>query len=482
MIPIREISDLAMGGETVMIENMIFTSQVIDLSETEKDDRYITLTNRLCYYDEPNLNNVILPSDKAEELAQSLIDMPVVAKYCKTDGEDDLGGHEMSINADGEIEWGTETIGVHKSIEIKDDTVEVNGQQKVLPCLFATSKIWTRNKHFVNAIKRLYESNGLFTSWEIATKSYEVKDGVKTLTDYEFLGNCCLGSDYLPAYGCASKTLNVASVEPRYLIAKALKKDIETKDGDTMDIEDKNVSGQEIETSGVVNKTEISTKDLTEKDMYDMVYRAYFDKYGDTDHGYIRHFFPLASYALFKTESCKNVLDFIKVDFSITDDGAEIVGATPVSLTIDYSGVEEMLKSKDEEISSQARGLVEANNKIEELKRELSDLEPIKIAYEESEKAKKEKEIAEFKFNLESKISDSGLFTPEEIQSETIQTLISELDETKVNSLIAERFLKRLKDAKKQETSSVKKDLKVEADISIDESTGKFSVLDLFNN
>lgn len=482
MIPIREISDLARGGETVMIENMIFASQVVDLSEAEKDDRYIILTNRLCYYDEPNSNNVILPSDKAEELAQSLIDMPVVAKYCKTNGKDDLGGHEMSINADGEIEWGTETIGVHKSIEIKDDTVEVNGQQKVLPCLFATSKIWTRNKHFVNAIKRLYESNGLFTSWEIATKSYEVKNGVKTLTDYEFLGNCCLGSDYLPAYGCASKTLNVASIEPRYLIAKALKKDIEAKDGDTMDIEDKNVSGQEIGTSDVVNKTEISTKDLTEKDIYDMVSRAYFDKYGNTDQGYIRHFFPLASYALFKTESCENELDFIKVDFSITDDRAEIVGETPVSLTIDYSGVEEMLKSKDAEISSQANGLVEANNKIEELKRELSDLEPIKIAYEESEKAKKEKEIAEFKFNLESKISDSGLFTPEEIKSETIQTLISELDETKVNSLIAERFLKRLKNAKKQETSSIKKDLEVEVDISIDESTGKFSVLDLFNN
>lgn len=482
MIPIREISDLAMGGETVMIENMTFTSQVIDLSEAEKDDRYIILTNRLCYYDAPNLNNVILPSDKAEELAQSLIDMPVVAKYCKTDGEDDLGGHEMSINADGEIEWGTETIGVHKSIEIKDDTVEVNGQQKVLPCLFATSKIWTRNKHFVNAIKRLYESNGLFTSWEIETKSYEVKDGVKTLTDYEFLGNCCLGSDYLPAYGSASKTLNVASIEPRYLIAKALKKDIEAKDGDTMDIEDKNVSGQEIETSGVVNKTEISTKDFTENDIYNMVSRAYFDKYGNTCWGYISHFFPLASYALFKTESCEKELDFIKVDFSITDDRAEIVGATPVSLTIDYSGVEEMLKSKDAEISSQANGLVEANNKIEELKRELSDLEPIKIAYEESEKAKKEKEIAELKFNLESKISDSGLFTPEEIKSETIQTLISELDETKVNSLIAERFLKRLKNAKKQETSSIKKDLEVEVDISIDESTGKFSVLDLFNN
>lgn len=469
---------LLIGGEGVTNENMILTSQVIDLAE--EDDRYITLTNRLCYYDAPNLNNVVLPSDRAEELAQSLIDMPVVAKYCKTDGKDDLGGHEMSINADGEVEWGTENIGVHKSIEIKDETVEVNGQQKVLPCLFATAKIWTRNKNFVNAIKRLYQENGLYTSWEISTKSYEFKDGIKTLTDYEFLGNCCLGSDYLPAYGNTSKTLNVASIEPRYLIAEALKKDMETKDGDTMNTDDKNVEKQEVDASEAINDVETSEKDLTENDIYTMVSRAYTDKHGREFWGYPRYFFPLASYALFKTQTCENELDFIKVDYSVVEDKVEITNETPVTLTIDYSEVETVLRAKDEEISTKARGLVEANNKITDLTNELSALEPIKVAYEKAENEKKERELAEAKANLESKISISGLFTIEEIQSEEIQSLIAELDETKVNSLIAERFLKKLKDTKEQETSSVENNLDVKVDISTEEPIEKFSVLDLF--
>lgn len=460
-------------------ENMILTSQVIDLAEG--DDRYITLTNRLCYYDAPNLNNVALSSDRAEELAQSLIDMPVVAKYCKTNGKDDLGGHEMSINTDGEVEWGTENIGVHKSVEVKDDTVEVNGESKILPCLFATAKIWTRNKNFINAIKRLYQENGLFTSWEIETKSYEFKDGIKTLTDYEFLGNCCLGSDYLPAYGNNSKTLNVASVEPKYLIAEALQKDIETKDGDIVNIADKKIEEKEIEVNVSNNGLECAEKDLTDYDIYNAVSVAYFEKHKeDNSWAYIRYFFPIASYVLFRTESCKNDLDFIKVDYSIIDNKAEIVNETPITLSIDYSEVETILEAKDKEIAAQAQGLVESNNKIEELKNEISALEPIKIAYEKAEREKKEKELAEAKANLESKISISGLFTTEEIQSEEIQCLISELNETKINSLIAERFLKKLKSTKENEVASVREKLDMKVDITTEEPIEKFSVLDLF--
>lgn len=460
-------------------ENMILTSQVIDLAEG--DDRYITLTNRLCYYDAPNLNNVALSSDRAEELAQSLIDMPVVAKYCKTNGKDDLGGHEMSINTDGEVEWGTENIGVHKSVEVKDDTVEINGESKILPCLFATAKIWTRNKNFINAIKRLYQENGLFTSWEIATRSYEFKDGIKTLTDYEFLGNCCLGSDYLPAYGNNSKTLNVASVEPKYLISEALQKDIETKDGDIVNIADKKIEEKEIEVNGSNNGFECAEKDLTDCDIYNAVSVAYFEKHKeDNSWAYIGCFFPIASYALFKTELCKNALDFIKVDYSIIDNKAEIVNETPITLSIDYSEVEAILEAKDKEIAAQAQGLVESNNKIEELKNEISALEPIKIAYEKAEREKKEKELAEAKANLESKISISGLFTTEEIQSEEIQCLISELNETKINSLIAERFLKKLKSTKENEVASVREKLDMKVDITTEEPIEKFSVLDLF--
>lgn len=64
-------------------EKTFLTSSTIELSEDEENSQFLTLVNRICYYDEPNLNSVLLPSDTAEECAQSLIDMPVYAK-CRT--------------------------------------------------------------------------------------------------------------------------------------------------------------------------------------------------------------------------------------------------------------------------------------------------------------------------------------------------------------------------------------------------------------
>lgn len=470
-------------------EKMILTSQAIDLSEKE-DERYITLTNRLCYYDEPNLNGVVLPSSNAEELAKTLIDMPVVAKYKKNIlGEDDLGGHEMSIKENGEVEWGTESIGVHKSVEVKSDTVEINGEKKELPCLFATAKIWTRNNNVVNAIKRLYSENGLFTSWEITTKSCEIDDetGIRTLTDYEFTSNCCLGSNCVPAYGSTSKTLNVASVEPKYLIAEALEKDM--KVGEEM-VENTNLNETEVsesQTNETENNQEKSEKELTSWDIQCKLSDLYRNSHLN-DWGYVSYFYPAGNYALFKTESCENELDFIKVEYAIENNEVKIANEIPVSLTIDYNTAEETLRLKDEKISSQADGLVKANQTIEDLKKQLSELEPIKVAYEKAEQEKKEKLLAEAREKLTRKIISSGLFTEEEINSDEFKGIISELEEDKINSLIAERFLQKIEIQKEIETSEFQGLDTIRIDTSIDEGASKFSiaesefsVVELFN-
>ncbi len=55
------------------------TGQVIDIAEHTS---YLELTSRVCFYDEPNLNNDMLPSDETTlERANSLVNMPVQAKY-----------------------------------------------------------------------------------------------------------------------------------------------------------------------------------------------------------------------------------------------------------------------------------------------------------------------------------------------------------------------------------------------------------------
>lgn len=212
-------------GENEKIE---ISSAALELSETTN---YIELTNRLCYYGEPNLNGVMLPVEGAEEHAKTLVLQPVVAKYKVIANKPDLGGHEYHNGT-----FGTENIGVHENVEVRTDTVTVNGEQKTLPCLFARSRIWTRNTNVVAAVKRLFNEGRLHSSWEIAVSDYEYKDGIKVLKDYVFESNALLGTNSQPAYGDAASALAMAETEdrPEAIIAEALAKDLGIKEEQSM--------------------------------------------------------------------------------------------------------------------------------------------------------------------------------------------------------------------------------------------------------
>ena len=170
-------------------EKICLASKTIDISEHEN---YIELTNKLCYYDDKNLNNVMLPykgvEEDAKRMASTLINMPLQAKYKKVRGLDDLGGHELSVDKDGSVVWGTASIGTHTNAWIgePEEVITVSGEKKILPCLYATARVWKRNSNIISAIKRLFSSaGGLNSSWEISTNSYEYSNGVKKLIDYE---------------------------------------------------------------------------------------------------------------------------------------------------------------------------------------------------------------------------------------------------------------------------------------------------------
>ena len=257
-------------------ETICLSSKTIDIAE---NDLYLELTNRMCYFDDKNLNNLLLPykgvEEKALECAKSLINMPVQAKYKKIAGKDDLGSHEMHINPDGEVVFDTESIGTHVDVWIEETEVTtVSGEVKKLPCLYAKKRIWKRNKNFINAIKRLYESeSGLGSSWEIQTLEYTFKDGVKTLIDYVFLSDCLLGSTTTPAYNGTSKAISLSSLtEQELMVAEALSQDIISQGLDNNNQEkeenilnkDENITVSSEENVEEVNTDEVSTNENTD--------------------------------------------------------------------------------------------------------------------------------------------------------------------------------------------------------------------------
>ena len=101
----------------------------IEIAEESKT--YLTLVNRVCYYNRPNFNNTMLPYPddengraEVEGFAKTLVDMPVQAKYAvNAKGQPTFRGHEVQKDKNGNYVFGTQSIGTHTEVWIAEDDV-----------------------------------------------------------------------------------------------------------------------------------------------------------------------------------------------------------------------------------------------------------------------------------------------------------------------------------------------------------------------
>lgn len=470
-------------------EKMFLTSSTVDLSEDEENSQYLTLVNRICYYDEPNLNSVLLPSDTAEECAKSLVDMPVYAK-CRTnaDGEPTFGSHEAALDADGELFFDTVPIGVHTSVEIKNDTVDVNGKLETLPCLFATQKIWKRNKNAISAIRRLFAEGKLHNSWEIASYEYSFANGIKTISGYEFEGNTFLGYEFAdPAYGKDAKVLSLSQTA-ELMVAEALSRDLIDQNSNEEDknLKKKNTSAsaepQAAEPQSVEPQVEPQTEpvaepvaepaqvvepvaepqvdpqvepasadpeptaeptaepaqstseptadpepvvsSLTPWDIQDRIYKAAREMINGWF--YVSFLFPEEHKALLKVDG-SDELSFKQVSYSISDDEVTISDLADVKLTVSVAQMNEKFGEMAETIAS-------LNEQVNTLKAEVETLTPFREAAEKAAHDEKEARLRAYAEN-------SQQFTEEELQSEEMSKIFSELDESALKIMVADRVV-----------------------------------------
>ena len=451
-------------------DKVVFSSSNVELSEFKT---YIELTSRLCWYGYPNANGALLPVEGAEDKAQTLIHQPVVAYYKKDRlGRDDLGGHQMSVDDDANDHHGTESIGVNTSVEVREDTVEITGEEVTTPCLFATRRIWTRYKNYVNAIKRLHKANKLTSSWEILVSSYTYKDGVRILEDYCFDADALLGSQVTPAFSCAT-TLSVAETDPdEMLLAEALASDINPdKEENTM---------ADTVTTPMPQEEEVKTPDqevpaqdnpaqenpveeqsaLTEWDLRRRIAAACAQKSGK--YCWISFHFPADKIVWAEYDGRASELDYYAFTYEVENDVVTVSDPEAVKLTVAPVQINEVLSEKDkelsakeEEISQKNDSLMKANERVKELEEEVSALTPFKEAHEQAERARIEAENAEKRKALSERLTKSGLFTEEEMASEEIKALIENMDEPAIKAQIADRFMASL-DEPKPETEEKK--------------------------
>lgn len=439
------------------------SSNVIELSEHKT---YIELTRRLCYYDYPNLNGVQLNSDTAEERAQTLLMQPVVAKYKKFQNKDDLGGHECSVDSKGNVTFGTVPIGVNVSVEIKKDTVSINDNAVETPCLFATSRIWTRNKNVCSAIKRLFAEGKLHSSWEILSEKVEYTDNVKILKDYVFEADALLGSTSNPAYGECATTLCVASTDdPELLLSEAIANDFniensETKEDKTLDIkENESIATSETENVNTItnevtetSETEVNTENketniensetvevsaLTDRDIRCKIEKLCRDK---LRYCWIAFMFPAENYVLVEYDGRESELEYMKFTYAVNGDDVTINEPEKVRLAVSVANI-------NSEISEKNDVIIKANEEITSLRAEVESLTKYKEMFEKAELEKAEKELAEKQENLKKYAIKSGYITLDEIEtSEEIKKLIDAVDKNGIKAIIVDRLMAQKND------------------------------------
>ena len=508
-------------------ERICFSSKTVDIVEF---DLYLELVNRLCYYDYKNLNDVMLPYKDTEEqalaFAQTLINMPVQAKYRKINKQDDLGSHEMYIDKDGDVCFGTDSVGTHISVEIKEDTIiTVDGHERTLPCLFATCRIWKRNKNMIAAIKRLYESNaGLHTSWEIETSEYEYKNGVKILTNYAFFANTLLGSTTPAAYSDTSKTLSLASIaDSELMVAEALSQDImeslytknnatakedyslkdnektiangvedqvtETPVAENPDTPEASGSKENPTTEPVTSdngdgmSTENPTADVSALTSYDLrikiseACRNAFDSWC-----WVSYLFP-EDHLVWCEYDGESELDYLQFSYAVDNDVVSVSEPTKVKLTVSVSEINERIAELEKTIAEKDELIVDVSSEISNLKSANAELSQYKEKFEEVEQKKVEAEMAEKKKQLIASVVKSGQITEDEIaQSEELSGYVNALDKKSLMAIVGERLSAAIEAKPKQTIDTDSIDLSApSANLnSIDDESDSVSIMKRF--
>lgn len=498
-----------------MMDSIKLLSSRVIISESEENPDILTAKFVICDFG-VNENGVALDRETIDEWLSTLVNKPVVGKITiSSDGTADFTGHNAKVvvrkGEDGkpyeDLEFDTSAFGTFVSVAIETiDDVE---------CITATAEIWKRFTKACEVIKDRAENGTLSTSWEIRVINAEdatvESKPCRLIKLGSFLGHCLLGKGYLPAYP-SSGVLSVASEdEADTELASALTQDIlassvdsescrkekETlpnEKNDAIATEDFEVVTSEEEKEQVVDEPaieggepetepqsepvpeeegeaaeggegseeeivedkpeaseegddvgevegETETSSLTVNDLRRRIAETCARKLG-VGWAYVAFFFPAENTVWVEDPAFENELNFIKFTYSVNDDEVTVSDGEPVVLTVSPRQINDRL--------SQLEG------QIAELQSANAELEKYRAEHEENEQAAKRAQLSEY-------VLKSNCFTSEELENEDsdVNKLISELNESAIKALIADRCV-----AGSQVEASTAKPKKVVADIS----------------
>lgn len=480
-----------------------FYSRNICCSEiTEHPDHYLAKFV-ICDFS-VNGNQVALNRDTIESWMSTLVGNPLVGKLVVAPkGELDFSGHNMKVvtrkDDDGNeyktAEFDTDAFGSFQSVGIEkiDDT----------DFIVASCKIWKRYPKACATILRRIESGTLNTSWEIdVLKAHKGIVGgrmAKIIDDGVFTAHCLLGANVEPAYKC-SKLLEVAETDFGLELANAYIEDTkEISNIESNEKEAKNLElnkDKETQTAQIENPTEIEQAEQTatesttepttpaEPDVQtseeggktppptepetgtepapetssltvdDIMSKLRMEVRKINSDMYLVEMFPEDHTVWCKKYGPINSLDYIMFPYTVEGNEVSLGEPQHITLTVSISDV----NTKIAELNSTIASL---NTELQSVKEEVASLTPYKDQAEKEEAEKAAAELAQKKEDLRQYAISSNMITEAEVsEGGNYASLIEDLNETGIKSVIAERCVEAAKKAsaeKKIETSEVHK-------------------------
>lgn len=464
---------------------------------------------------EKDENNRIIPEESGEKYYKTIIGYPMVARLL-TDAFGnpvDFSDHCVTKrkDANGNITYRFNTMPIGSITDSEIQEMEIDGETK--KCIVISSKLWSdRFPEYFQVLDKLWEDGNVSSSWELDVSNYEFNENkTKILKDFEFVGNCILGSKVQGAVTRAGM-LEYASVENQeedeteLALASALSQDIKnTEVGDKMKEDEKTVEqassevSTETENAEKTEKVEEAKKEessvaedekseqkeeatkeepvkeesakteetetekeqasLTsndiERQLEDLCYDDY-DKYG-----YVSYLFPEEHYALCRTYRM-NALTFNKVNYSVTDDKVSIDSVEPVTLAVEVKDINTVIAQKDDTIVALNTENLSLKEQVASLQKDSEELASIKKEQAEAELKTKQAEIASY-------VESSNMFSAEELESEEVKLAIASVDYPAIKSMIADKVV-----AEKKEVAQKEKEIEVSEKLNLESASTGF--------
>lgn len=461
------------------MDTLSFLTRNVELA-TAQDTGNLNAKFVLCDFS-VNGNGVSLNRATVENWMPTLINQPLVGRVGYGG---DFTGHNVGVStitdAEGKqkkvVTFNTEAIGVFKEVAI--ETIDND------ECIVGSAEIWARYPLVCELIKKRVADGTLHTSWEISVSESHMDGETKVIDNGAFTALCVLGKNVAPAYE-VSRALEVAESYEDTELSEALLNDIsynqkreeqpmemdqvivseeettetvEQAETITEDVADNPITSEseenaeeseckddDEEKAELEEEAEVESASLTARDLRRAIEKALCERNCD---GYVEYMFPEEHYVFVRCYGRdRKELEYSKFAYTVNGDSVELGEPEDIELVASPLHINEVVAEKDNAISDAANTIAELNQKIAELTpyKEAADL-----AAAEKEAAEKAQKVEA----LKSYASKSGFITESELTEGDIATMISELNESGIKQIIAERFMNSLNEKNTVEVAS----------------------------